>query len=202
MATVCQVKTTWTGLSGGVGLTILHIATDLNGVPSPTQVQSMVNRVRTFFDAIKAQIPDEVQLEVSPEVDEFDVASGTLTGSQTAATAPTVVACTGSAVYGAGTGFRVDWTTGKIVRGRRLRGRTFIVPAVSSVYDASGGMSTTVQTSVNTAAAALISGLQTDTNRLSIWARPNAEKGYAGALENVVSGSVANKSAVYRPRRD
>jgi hypothetical protein len=202
VATVGLVLAEWSGTTGGPGVSTFAITTDVNGAYTATHAQAAVNRVRTFFDAVKTGIPNEVTITVSPNVDQFDVASATLTGTIAAATAPTSVLGGSSNTYSGGVGLRVDWNTSGIVRGRRVRGRTYLVPYGSGAFDTSGGADTTWQATVTTAANALRSGLITDTMRLSVWSRPNAAKGYTGNITEVSGASVPDKSAILRTRRD
>lgn len=202
MANVGLVTSAWSGTTGGPGVTTLAVQTDTADEITASEAQAMVNRVRTFWDSLKGVLPNEVTITVSPTIDQFDVASGTLLTSTNAATAPTGVTGTQTGGFAGGVGARIDWETGAVSRGRRVRGRTYVVPAVAAVFDIDGSLTTANQTAITTPATALIAGMVTDLNRLVVWQKPNSEAGYVGSTFIVSNARVPDKSAILRSRRD
>lgn len=197
------VRTNWAGTSGGPGLTQLAIREGEGAFWTPTQAQNAVNAVRTFWNALVAQLPNELTLTVSPVVDIYNEVDAELTASEIAPTAPANVVGTSAAVYNMASGIKVNWNTGVIRNGHRVKGSTFIVPAASTVFNTSGVVDSTVRTTVNTAANALISGLASSGLELVVWSRPvPGIPGRPGALALVATGETNEKSAVLRGRRD
>lgn len=200
---VALVRTEWSGTSGGPGVTQLAVTGAAGGIWNPTGTQGAVNAVRTFWDAVKGYLPDELKLTVSPVIDDYDTNSGDLVGSYVAATAPLVVVGTSVGVYAGGAGFKLTWNTGQIREGRRVRGSTFIVPAASAVYTNTGTITTAVTTAVNTAAANLITALAANETSLAVWSRPRILPTPRGGLAySVATGATSAKTAILRGRRD
>ena len=173
---------------------------------NPGGAQGAVNAVRGFWEAIKAYLPDELTLVVSPIVDSYNRETGELTLSTIAATAPASVAGTGTLGYTGGAGMKVTWETGQIRDGRRVRGSTFIVPCTGAAFTATGTVGTTPKTTVNNAAAAMMTALGVANTSLGVWSRPReaslALPYRAGAAFEVMQGICSTKSAILRGRRD
>lgn len=200
---VAILRTEWSGTSGGPGVTQIALLGAAGGIWNPTGAQAAVNAMRAFWFSQVAMLPNELTLTVSPVIDDYDVVTGDLVGSYTAATPPAPVAGGSAGNYAAGAGYKVTWNTGQIRNGRRVRGSTFVVPAASGVYDANGRISTATINSVNGYAATLISALASAETSMGVWSRPwetpNPRTGFA---TQVVSGACSTKTAILRGRRD
>lgn len=184
-----QYRAIWSTPGGGTGYTVLHF----QDVANNTDAQDLANMVRVFFDSIKGVLPDDVTVTFDSEVLVLDLA-GTL---QTvwAVTPPASVSGINASTYNRAAGIRIDWSTGHIVAGRRLTGRTYLVPTGSSVFDAVGLVTSGNVTAVQTAAAALISSSSSNAP-LVVWSRTHA---VAWAAD---TASVPTKGAILRGRRD
>jgi hypothetical protein len=201
--TVGIVRTQWSGTTGGPGLTQFAVIGAAGGDWNPSGTQSAVNAVRTFWDALKGYLPDEVRLLVLPSIDVYDRVTGDLVDTYTAGTAPATVAGSSAGTYAGGAGMKITWNTGQIRNGRRVRGSTFIVPAASIVYTANGTIGGTIMTNVGTAASNLISQLNAGGTPLAIYSRPvNGDNARAGFATEVIAGACGSKTAVLRGRRD
>ncbi len=200
---VAIVRTEWDGTSGGPGLTQMAM---LGGAEfTAGTAQAAVNAVRKFWDDLKGTLPDELKLTVSPIVDIYNEVDGELTASVVAAVPPAVVAGTGTFGYAGGAGIKVNWNTGVIRNGRRVKGSTFIVPALANVFGVTGTPTPTTMTTTNTACSTLMASLTSGGTALVVWSRPLVVGGAvtrSGATAGVVSGSLAPKSAILRGRRD
>ncbi len=197
------IRSEWSGTSGGPGLTQIAVETGDILIINAGQTQTLVNAMRTFWDSIKAYLPDEVVISVNPTIDLYNTASGQLVGSSTAASSPAGVAGTATGVYAGGAGMRINWATGVIRNGRRVRGSTYIVPAASTVYTNNGTVSSSVRTPVGVSATTLISALEGAGFPMQVFSRPSDKvPGRPGAVAKVESGTVNAKTAVLRGRRD
>lgn len=203
MSLIAIVRSEWSGTSGGPGLTQLAVMGAAGGDWNPSGAQTAVNAVRTFWNALAAELPDEVRIQVSPVVDTYDRVTGVLHSSSTAATVPGVVAGTNTLGYAGGAGLKVTWNTNQIRDGRRVRGSTFIVPISSGAFTAVGTIGATPAGKVNTAAAQLISSLNAGGTPLAVWSRPREGlKARAGFATEVIQGTCSTKTAILRGRRD
>lgn len=200
---VAIVRTAWSGTSGGPGLTQFAVLGAAGGIWNPSGTQSAVNAVRTFWDSIKALLPDELKLDISPVIDDYDTVTGDLVGSYVAGTAPVQVIGTSAQSYVGGAGAKITWNTGQIRNGKRVKGSTFLVPIASTVFGPTGTVSVASITTVNTAANTMLSQLAAGGTSLAVWSRPGPpSKPRAGFATEVLTGSVNNKSAILRGRRD
>lgn len=200
---VAIVRTEWSGTSGGPGVTQMALLGAAGGEWNPAGTQAAVNAVRTFWDSNKANLPDELKLTVSPIIDVYDTVTGDLTASYVAGTAPLTVTGTGTTGYAGGVGLKITWNTGQIRNGRRVRGSTFIVPIISSLFSTTGTVTPTVQTTITGTATTLINSLNAGSTPLGVWSRPfNGVNPRVGFATEVKQGICSTKSAILRGRRD
>lgn len=197
------VRTEWSGTSGGPGLTQFALLGAAGGEWNPGGEQAAVNAVRAFWFALAGILPDELRLTVNPVVDSYNRETGDLIASNTAGTVPAVVAGTSTTGYAGGAGLKITWNTGQIRNGRRVRGSTFIVPVTLGAFTNIGTVTPGTITTVNAAAANLVTALGQGGVSLGVWSRPrdtpNVRVGFA---TQVVNGSCSSKSAILRGRRD
>lgn len=187
MSNIAKIPVSWTGGPGGPGVSVFY-ADAAGTIPT--------GALATFFGAVKAMIPSSYTWTIPASGDIHDSTTGALVGSWTQGT-PTTVAATGSPTsFAGGTGVVVRWTTDGIVNGRRVRGRTFLVPVVSAIYD-SGSILGTQLAVFQSAAAALVASSGAN---LRIWHRPS---GGSGGSAHPITGALApDVAAVLRSRRD
>jgi hypothetical protein len=158
--------------------------------------------IRAFFDALKTYIPNGTSISVQAQIDELDTVSGDLLSSAAMTVIPAVVTSTATAVaYAAGSGFCVTWQAGGVFNGRRIKGRTFIVPAVGC-YETDGTLTAGVISAVQTAGAALIATAGAD---LAIWNRAYNDATPPVATSGLVTSAttcvVKDTAAQLRSRR-
>lgn len=187
MANIDKVQTLWTGFTGAPGYTTMYWMSGLTNKCALT---------RTYFDAIKGVIPSTITLQVQSSGLEIDETSGAANGvwSETAVTA---VVGTAVGVYAAPSGSIADWLTSAFVAGRRVRGRSFMVPLSGTAYQSDGTLLATAQTTLANAAAALVTGAA---GTLGVWHRPVGGSG--GVFHLTTSSTVPDKVVVLRSRRD
>jgi len=89
----------------------------------------------------------------------------------------------------------VRWNTDSIVGGRRLKGRTFLLPIESVNYDSAGTLVTACLNNFQTAANTLEA-----VGKLLIWHRPQ-QGGSDGVVGPVTSATVPDRVAWLRTRR-
>lgn len=211
MASILRVKLRWSGFIGGPGYSVLHFR-DFGGTePTLADAQAAVDKVDDFGQALQALIPYQTALNVLPEAEVLEDTTGEL---QTVLTT-TPAAGWGSTVslgqtFAGPVGAVVNWKTDAVRNGRRIRGRTFLVPLTNGVYEGNGTLGGTVITTIQTAASALRDS--TGLADLCIYARPTpildvegnptGEYNPDGMTGLVTSSSVPDMAAVLRSRRD
>jgi len=180
----------WNGFTGAPGFTVLNFFDEL----TTGEIALAAARVKTFFDAIAARIPDNASIVYPGEATVHDN-TGTLTGAL-ALTPPASTNATGLGSYAAPVGARVNWETGTISGGRRIKGRTFLVPLVSSTFDTDGTLTSANLTVILNAATAFLAGLATDGVQLGVWSQ------IGSSVSPVNSATVPDQATVLRSRRD
>lgn len=155
--TIQKIVCTWSGFTGSPGYTTLYW--------SAAQASLMQPGVVTFFDGIKQFLPTAFSVVIPNNGTELDEATGKTTNIWSSGTTTTIVG-TATGAWAAPSGGLVRWETGRFLRGKRVRGRTFIVPLGSGFYS-SGTLTTTCANGINTAA----DGLR-GKGALQVWSRP------------------------------
>lgn len=187
MTTLKRVRVLWTGTGTvGEGLSTFYFDSVATG---------FVADLSTFFNAIKAAVPNDVTWTCDSSGDTIDSDNGALNGTWTDGSPFSIVGgSTGN--WAAGVGYRFRWLTGGIHLGRRVVGSTFICPIDGSLFDATGTIDNTTRTTALTAAAALLAAQTPD---WKIWSRPN-DVG-ASAVSAVTGVSLPDKVSWLRSRR-
>jgi hypothetical protein len=137
-----------------------------------------------------------VTISFDPFGDIIDDSTGALTGSWTAGSTPATVTGSSGSVYIAPSGLVVNWQTGTIVAGRRLRGKTFLVPGPNGSAD--GTPTTANLSTLTTAATTLIAS----TGGLRVFHRPNPVGSSTGVSALATAAQVPDKFVILRSRRD
>jgi hypothetical protein len=192
---IIRYTSTWTGFSGAPGYTNLYAS-------GPGTAQSFAAAVGQFWESVSTQgsvgfnLPTGVRITPASFAEQVDETTGELIGTlPLTASAPTTG--TQTAGYSAVSGACINWLTGGIVNGKRVRGRTFIVPLGGNCYDTDGSLTANFLTAVRAAAATLVSA-----SDLAIWHRPTTPGGTDGSAEIVSASSVNDKISYLSSRRD
>ena len=187
MTQLQRTRVTWAGFKGGPG-----VSTFYSDGTSPANLDAL----RSFFASFAAMLPTGLTIQVAGDGDIIDDATGTLTGSWSG-TQPAVVSGTGTGGYAGAVGGMVTWVTGTVHNGRRLKGRTFMVPLASGAFSGSGVLYATFATTAKSAADTLIAATGPD---WYVWGRPGPKgPGTSAPISSAVAGNLV---AVLRSRRD
>lgn len=194
----------WQGFIGAPGYSIFHFR-DFGAPegwdPTVAQAQECVDKVRTFADAIKGNIVYGSSLQVLNDVEEIEDTTGEMVNVMST-TAPAVVNATTTAAfnYAGPVGAVINWRTSTVRRGRRIQGRTFLVPLLSNNFEVNGTLGAGSITTLAAAAAALSAdGASPD---LGVYARPSKDGVTPGQWAPVTGYNVPDMGAVLRSRRD
>jgi len=195
--TIQRVRCVWQNWPGQPGYTNLYTSISLASVAP----------IVTFFDAIKTLIPTGLTVTVPGSGDLVAEATGIIQGVWTA-TGAGVVTGTASGPYAGPAGAMVQWLTGGIVAGRRVMGKTFLVPLTNTVYDTNGTLSSGTLTTIGSAAAALQAAMGPT---LVVWSRPfepdpnrvppDTRPPRAGSMSPVVGSRVPDVAVIMKSRR-
>lgn len=195
MADIWRCKFSWTGGAIGSGTSTFYNDASLSA-------QSFATAASTFMIAATKRasngdaLPAGVKVSQDNTVDRIDPVSGILT-DQEVITPGVAITGVGTGGYAAPAGVCVTWNSGDFVNGRRVRGRTFIIPLAQSCLDVAGTIDDTYRTAVINAAANLIA---TSTG-LVVWHRPNPKGTNTGVAHFVTAAHVTDRAAILRSRR-
>lgn len=196
-----RVKIRWSGFQGAPGLTVLHFGAFPHDTFDSTMAANAVSKTDAFIQALKPHIAYGATLETVADVETIDITSGELNGIVT--TTPAAAATSTQSLgqkFTAASGAVINWKTNEIRNGRRMRGRSFLVPLGISVVENNGTLDPSFVTSMNTAAAALRS--TTGAAALMVYGRPSAPGANDGTVGGVIGHSIPDMAAVLRSRRD
>lgn len=151
--------------------------------------------LKTFYSSISDELGQGLAVNYPSSGDIIDSGTGAIVGTWT----DTPQSPTGGNLSDApvmGVGARVEWITGVVLNGRRVRGRTFIVPLAKSRFEGPGMLTSGCVSTLQSAASALVAA--TD---LRIWSRPGPTPGAMGGSALVVSAAVPDQVSWLRSRR-
>lgn len=191
---ITRLTAAWTGFRGAPGYSNFYFA---GKAADEGLLEDCAETIRSFFTAFRDQLPSGISIAIRGNAEVIDEASGQITSQLDFKPPATVVgATTGS--YSAASGAVVNWNTNAYRNGRRVRGRTFLVPLATNAYDSQGDLAGAALTNIRAGATFLSSGAAP--LPFVVWARPVGGSG--GTAEPVVSHTVPDLGAILRSRRD
>ena len=194
-----EYRAVWSVTGGGIGYSVFHVR-EAGVEPIGLSAQAFADDLRAGLATLTGDLPNDVSISFESEARELDVSTGTLVGVH-AVDPPATVAGIGTGVYAAPSGAKVDLNTEGIVAGRRLKGRTFIVPLIGTAYTDGGLIASGTRSRLNTAFEAFRD--DPGNYSLAVWSRPKTGEGARpGTLADVISVAASLKAAVLRSRRD
>lgn len=191
---VLEYRVDWDYGSGSPGVTVLHGRTN-TGSSDEAAAQDMANQARELFFALRTVFADDVTFTFPSEVTELNTTTGVLEDIY-AITAPASVDGIVDSGWAAPAGAIIRWDTDAIVAGRRLRGRTFLVPIAATVFQNDGSINAADLTNIDTAAAQWSDVTFFTDFSPSVWSRTH------GIQADITSHLAVDRVAVLRSRRD
>lgn len=201
MALIQRTQVIWDGFPGAPGYSTFYSTVSDQEQHDPTVAPLTI---REAFTNLLPILPDDVQLRVSSEAEILEDTTGELVAVEGISPAVPALNGTGAATYSAPSGAAVEWRTAGLRRGRRVRGRTFLVPLGSNAYQEDGSLTPIALLAINGFIDEMVA---TDGAALMVWSRP-VRNPDTGAIEEegeafrIWSGTVRDRVAVLRSRRD
>jgi hypothetical protein len=199
MASVYRVTAIWSGFQGAPGYSKFSFQ-DLTTAAAQNAAGA---QIRTFFDTLKVYMKTTWSVTVQPTIQEYDMATGDIIGEASMSSVP--VAVSGGAAGGSwpgGSGYCVSWKSNLFFNGRKVQGRTFMVPAVDC-FEGDGTLSAGAVSAIQGAGAALIAAPGAE---FCLWAKtftdttPRVQNG--GAVVPVTACVVKDAASQLRSRRN
>lgn len=151
--------------------------------------------VGTFWSGVRDGLPSSLTIVTEAEGDIIDSETGLITGAWTEGSVSPLPGA-GGEFYAAGVGACVTWRTAAVIEGRRVRGRTFIVPLAREEYDTDGTLTTAGLTRMRNSAAGYAASPAT-----FVFSRPRDVPSLPGSAVPITSGTVTDKVAYLSSRR-
>jgi hypothetical protein len=157
---LARVNCAWQNWPGAPGVTTFFLS---------TLSQANIDAFRTFFNSIAGLIPSNLTIQVPGSGDYIDETDGSISGTWAVGTTPAVVNGSGAGAYAGNAGLLIHWLTNGIVGGRRLRGKTFIVPTIATTFETNGSPTSAAITTLTNAGNALLTAVGSG---MAVWSRP------------------------------
>lgn len=192
---IARVRVALSGWAGGPGLETFYFRPETAlEVPTESMALTCANGVRAAFFNLDNFWPAFIVATVNPVVDVIDCANGQLDSSYSV-TPPAVVHGTEGGVAGPSPAMLcVNWLTADIIKGHRVRGRSFLGP-LKSASDADGSPTTAQLTQCNEFG----DDLELSPLHHVVWHRPKGGEG--GAACDVTAHVTNDRFAILRSRR-
>lgn len=189
-----RITARWTGFPGGPGYSNFFFA---GGGGLISDAQQCVERVRDAFTEVAGALAANVVINIEPEVSIIDSDTG-ITSDFVNVEPGTPILSAGVGSYSGPTGAVINWRTNDLRGGRRIRGRTFLVPLANTAFADDGTLNSGAMLVLNNFANEL-RGVDFD-SELGVWSRPVG--GAGGVFATVVNHTIPDMAAVLRSRRD
>lgn len=195
--TMWRHRFTWTGWAGSPATTTFY------GSTGTGTAQALANECFGLLNNIFAptasatNLPNGLRIAEDPFVDELDEATGDQVGRLAVTSNPDIQGV-GVNNWAAPAGACITWSTNNFIAGRRVRGRTFLVPLAAAVYQTDGTLNPTFLSGVAAAITTFINGLSEPV----VWHRPTTPGGSDGSKNPIITGLMKDHVAILTSRRD
>lgn len=189
-----RVTANWSGFPGAPGYSNFFFA---GGGGLISDAQQVADRTAAALLELQFSLPADVTITVVPEVAIIDSDTGVLS-EYIDITPPEPFSGNQGGSYSGPTGAVVNWTTQDVRFGRRIRGRTFIVPLSNTSYDDDGTLDSDTLSNLQSFANTLVGG--DFDSEFGVWSRPR--NGSGGVFASATGFRVPDMAAVLRSRRD
>lgn len=191
---IMRVTLQWTGFDGAPGYTNLYFGA---GGGFISDVGQVLDRIDSALEDVISVFPAGLRIGVNSEVAFLDESTGVVTSFEDDGTIRGWTS-NNAGPYSATSGAVIIWRTDDVRNGRRIAGRTFMVPLAGSSYESDGTLSVSARQQLLDFGNAL-AAWDLD-SELMVWSRPVNGSGGVGAT--VTSVQVPDMAAVLRSRRD
>lgn len=200
MTDVGVLKVVWADFPGAPGLSQFAVT-----LPDVATLSSAISALSTAFSNLAGYLPSGLTLHFPGDVEIFEAETGTLMDAETVTGGMQVAGTATGSMVSAG-GAAVTWLTNSIQNGRRVRGRTFIVPSTETMFDTDGSLSAGALSALNGFGQDIVDyTASASTSRLAVWGRPRdaseSRPAKPFSLAAITNFSVTDQMAVLRGRR-
>lgn len=189
-----QITVRYNGFTGAPGWVKMKFIGKLD----QSQANTAAANFRVFLAGIGlGNIPSTASFTFDTVVQTFD-GQGKLDGELNLSVVPASVNGTGSGSYAGGAGAVVNWLTDAFVGGKRIRGRTFLVPLANVAFQSDGTLADAFRTSLGAAATTFAAS----TPQPAVWSQRKLGGSDVNTIAGMQGASVPDRTALLRSRRD
>lgn len=189
--TINQLQWVWNGWSGAPGYTSIYVQGS-----DPVAVNDVAHAFDTFLQGVKGLFPPNISATGPATYRIINETNGNLVGESALLVPVPNMTGTGGAGMAAPAGLSIEWLTSVPATSRLVKGRTYLVPISSAVYQADGTLVEVNRTDTQTKAQAFV---DTAGGLFVIWRRP--VDGAGGSVAEVEAARVNDRVAILRSRR-
>lgn len=189
-----QITARWNGFTGAPGWIRQKFVGELNVADAnaaAANMRAMLAPLATYGPAASAITWDTAVGVYSSD--------GVQTGEVTLSAPPSGISCIGAGAYAGGAGAVINWVTGAFHLGRKVRGRTFLVPLTQAAFQADGTLSSVFQSAIQ-GTATIYAG--TSPSPVIFSQKTNGAGGVSSLIAGVNGATVPDRTAILRSRRD
>jgi len=189
-----QITARYTGFQGAPG----YIRMKFTGALTTAEANSAAANWKTFLSSLALLGPSGSSIT-------FDTAAqtytdlGVQTGEVSITSVPTPINPLSTKAYAGGSGAVINWLTNGFHLGRKVRGRTFLVPLTSDAFEQNG---TLLASTVTNIAAAGVTFAGTTPQPVIVSIKTSGGGVTSGFVSPIVGATVPDRSAILRSRRD
>lgn len=199
MTVMAKVTARWSGFSGAPGYTNFFFQLPSSDSWTSQNGSDVSGAVGGFFTGLLPILPSNVRIDVQGDLELIQDSNGELVDVLPLGARPQLSGSAASGPYSAATGAVVTWRTAGVVRGRRVRGRSFLVPLAGIAFENDGTLNAASIDIIQSAATGMINA--GGTGDPVVWSRPTAVGASDGSAWPTLSASVPDMGAVLRSRR-
>lgn len=201
-----RARVVWNGFSGGPGVNTLHFG--VTPEQNADAAQTILDALKTFYTGLNIYMPTGVSISFESQLEVINAENGQIENI-VSASPPAPVTGSGSGGYSSGAGMCVHWITQDFRKGRRVRGRSFMVPLSAQAFDTTGTLNNTLITTMQGLGATLAAN---EAVQLSIFRRPVMTEttntvedplvAIPGSQHRVTAVRISDKGAYLTSRRE
>jgi hypothetical protein len=203
MTAMLKVKARWHGFTGSPGYSNFFFREWSDGSWSPTNAEASAatDKIHKFFAGIASLFPASVNIQVENDVEIIEDTDGKLQNVLVSTSRANVQGSSTTATFAAAAGAVVTWQTAGVRNGRRVRGRTFLVPTTTAAFEANGSLAGAHINNIGVAANALLAPDPAAPD-FGVYSRPSFKGATDGQFQIANGFRVPDMAAVLRSRRD
>lgn len=187
----------WSGAPGLPGYTTMYWDGTLDGSAALSAMKTlMTDLLGAGATGNSTYVPAAIDINFDTNTELIDEATGEMVSFESA-TAQPPIGGSGSKVYAAVSGACISWYTAGVANGRRVRGRTFLVPLQDQAFASDGSLSVSLLADLAAGGNGAVAA-----GELQVWHRPSGPGATDGFAHPVTAWRATDQAAYLKSRRN